>query len=530
MDTVQQQIEKAKKLILSEALPAAESLLSGVLEKEPGNSEARFELAKIFQIRGNDSLAEKGYGKVLEIDSSYYLANLELARIYYRQRLLDQALAQYRIFTSHISAGPEVFRELGRLCDDMGDPQAALGALETIVHSHPEDRELHLELGKIYREAGKDKESAGVFRKILALPGLEKDKFFYNKVLNELEITEKREFVESKLRAMIAMILDRCNIKCKICGIWKGRWQVRDSVLREIRELFPYMEDICWQGGEVFMMKGFDDVLEEGTGYPNLKQVIFTNGLLLNEKILEKLRKGRVDLVFSIDGVTKEVYEHIRSGGSFEKLTRVLGMIREFRKQYGRKLKIYFNPVIMKTNYTQLDDFIEFARRYEFDSVTFCPIRGEFGDENIFDLRNEKALGYIRKNMPGVLKRAREYGVRLNNWLPVECGPKHEAAPGSVKKISEPGPGKQGFQQKRDRMICYAPWQRLLLDCDGAVRPFAFCLKQFIGNTDTMSLAEIWNGEEIRRYRRKIAGGEYEDLCQPECISGQVRDKICKIE
>ena len=68
MNSVQTQIEKVKKLILSEALSEAGALLLGILRKEPRNTDALFEQAKIFQIMGNDSRAEKGYRKVIEID------------------------------------------------------------------------------------------------------------------------------------------------------------------------------------------------------------------------------------------------------------------------------------------------------------------------------------------------------------------------------------------------------------------------------------------------------------------------------
>ena len=81
--------------------------------------------------------------------------------------------------------------------------------------------------------------------------------------------------------------------------------------------------------------------------------------------------------------------------------------------------------------------------------------------------------------------------------------------------------------KKRSRMICYAPWQRLLLDNDGQVRPYAICTK-WIGHTKEYSLAQMWNNEAMQMYRRKIANNDFKDLCQPECISGQIRNKLCR--
>ena len=82
-------------------------------------------------------------------------------------------------------------------------------------------------------------------------------------------------------------------------------------------------------------------------------------------------------------------------------------------------------------------------------------------------------------------------------------------------------------QIKNNRMICYAPWQRILLDNDGQVRPYAICTK-WVGSTSKYSLKELWNSSQMQLYRRKLASNDFMDLCQPECISGQIRNKLCR--
>jgi MoaA/NifB/PqqE/SkfB family radical SAM enzyme/Flp pilus assembly protein TadD len=524
-------VETAKSFINEGKYTEALEILRHIVEVSPSDKYAHFELGKIFLIQGNDALAEQEYRKVVELDGNFHEAMLELARIYARQGRREMSLEQYGRIIAKVPQRIDAYKELGKLCEDMGSPDKALESLKTAAALCPDNHDVLFEYARSLREAGREKEAAGVFEKVLQFDAVKNDTFLHNKVLNELEIAQRKEVLESKLRAMIAMIVDRCNIKCRICGIWGGKWQVRDSVLREIVDLFPYMEDICWQGGEVFMMKGFDDILEEGTRHRNLRQVIFTNGLMINEKILSKLHKGKVDLVFSIDAVDKETYEYIRYGATYERLIKVLELVREFRKSTGSNMRTYFNPVVMRSNYRQVEDFIEFGKKYEFNAVTFAPIRGSWGNENIFDAKDEEALSYLGKAIPRAEKKAGEYGMRLNNWLPVkcECG---AAEPGKDGPSAGTVPEKKTTDGGRptNRMICYAPWQRLLIDCEGPVRPFGFCPGQYVGNTDTMSLAEIWNGEGMRSYRRRIANNDFKDLCQPECISGQVRDKICKIE
>lgn len=526
-------IEEAKKLIRENKLKDAEKILSNIDDKY-----AVFELAKIKIIQGNDNEAEGLYKKVLQLDKNIHEADLELARIYHRQRRNELAMQFYNKFTDKIKNNVDVFKEIGRLYEAMGNVDDALLNIDKAYQLAKDDITTNFELGIAYREAGRDFESANIFKQMLTDNRIKNDKFFHNKALNEYEISMRKEILESKPRAMIGMIMNKCNISCRICDIWReGVWQEPDRILKEIVELLPYMEDICWQGGEVFLMNGFEDMLSEGVKCKNLNQVIFTNGLLLNEKNLEIIAKGNVELVLSIDGATKESYEYIRRGASFEKLCKVLELIKEVRKSTGAKINTYYNPVICRTNYKEIEEMVEFGKKYDFTAITLNPIRG-YPEENIFQPIDEKAFEYMRKTIPLAEAKAKEYGIRFNNWMPVDCGCKeitfkHELINESVVKednkieVSEKKNSEDNKKKINNRMICYAPWQRLLLDNMGQTRPYAMCTK-WLGSTEEFSLAELWNSKNMQIYRRKLAQNDFHDICQPECISGQIRYKLCR--
>ena len=534
-------IEQAKLLIQQNKLKEAEEVLSKVDDKY-----AIFEIAKIKLIQGNDNAAEKLYKKVLTLDDTIYEAVLELARIYARQKRTDLAMIFYDKYTENINNNMDVYKEIGQIQESLGNNIEAVTQIERARDLSPEDISINFELGRAYREAGEDKKSAEIFKQMLEKDEIKNDKFLKNKALNEYEISMRKEILESKPRAMIGMIMNKCNISCRICGIWsRPQWQEPDRILKEIVDLLPYMEDICWQGGEVFYMKEFNSMLAEGIKCKNLNQVIFTNGLLLDEKNLDIIAKGRVELVLSIDGAKKETYEYIRRGANFETLCKKLELIKEVRKSTGAKINTYYNPVICKTNYKEIVDMVEFAHKYDFTSITLNPVRG-VPEENIFEPINEEAFEYMRKIIPIAEAKAKEYGIRFNNWMPIDCGCKeinfkHSSLVENIEndkkedfsKIKN-NVEKESIQisdnkvnKKNNRMICYAPWQRLLLDNDGQVRPYAICTK-WIGHTKDYSLAQMWNNEAMQMYRRKIANNNFMDLCQPECISGQIRNKLCR--
>jgi hypothetical protein len=63
-----------------------------------------------------------------------------------------------------------------------------------------------------------------------------------------------RKNLESKPRAMIGMIMNKCNKLPNLRYLERREMAGTGQNLKEIVELLPYMEDICWQGGEVFLM------------------------------------------------------------------------------------------------------------------------------------------------------------------------------------------------------------------------------------------------------------------------------------
>ena len=96
-----------------------------------------------------------------------------------------------------------------------------------------------------------------------------------------------------------------CNLNCEFCHVaaqCKGK--DTNKIDRQILEnLFaPTVESISIAGGEPFFVKGkLYDLLDQIP--ESMKSVgITTNGLLLNDKDIQILKKKNVRLLFSMDG------------------------------------------------------------------------------------------------------------------------------------------------------------------------------------------------------------------------------------
>jgi MoaA/NifB/PqqE/SkfB family radical SAM enzyme len=299
-------------------------------------------------------------------------------------------------------------------------------------------------------------------------------------------------------------------------------WDLPDDIIREIIGLFPYLEKIIWQGGEILLLDYFKDLLDEANKFPNLHQSIITNGLVITEELAKKLVRENIELTFSIDAVTKELYESIRKRAKFEELIRNIKLVNRLRHQRNFKnMSFRMHAVIMNSNYRELEGFVDFAKEYQFDALHLMPIWGNLnGPENIFYRNDTEALGYIKEKIGKVEKKARDYKIDLLNSLPFSSNRKDVRA--QMKSDTEAG-GDRGAPE--EGLLCHMPWKRLVINPAGNVSPACHC-KVMVGNVLRENLSDIWNNEKMQEYRRRIAAKDYTALCNPDCIDGIIAEEL----
>jgi MoaA/NifB/PqqE/SkfB family radical SAM enzyme len=367
-------------------------------------------------------------------------------------------------------------------------------------------------LGRSLREEGRSELAIREFEKNYSDTSCKNSPFISNMILNEVEIVKGKKIIESKPRGMGIALTNRCNIRCIMCSVWQNPWDIPEKTIREITGFLPYLQRIFWQGGEVFLSPYFEELLESISSYPNIRQDINTNGLLIDRNWAKKLARANANIIFSIDGITKETYEYIRRGAKFEDLLRNIGILNE---ETGRKCSTIINLVVMRSNYRELGGFIDFAKKYGFDRLQITPVDIN-NQENIFLHRDREALSYIDKIMPEIFEKAKACGICVSNWLPAieaPSSPKNDT--GSCGKTYADN------AENHNRIACYWPWQFLFIDWGGRVRPQCFCPKP-VGNIHNNTIAEIWNGQTIQSYREKLFNNDFQDCCDSRCVSGKM--------
>jgi MoaA/NifB/PqqE/SkfB family radical SAM enzyme len=142
--------------------------------------------------------------------------------------------------------------------------------------------------------------------------------------------------------------------------------------------------------------------MRESADIKNLEFSFQTNGLLLKQMYnrTKKIWKRTKKIGVSIDGATKETYERLRLGGSYDKILENLTFLKEKKKEHNFKLYLHF--VVQKDNYHEMIKIIELAEKYDVDSVCLNKIEDwntykNFPEINITDAEHPEHGKYLEQ-------------------------------------------------------------------------------------------------------------------------------------
>lgn len=162
-----------------------------------------------------------------------------------------------------------------------------------------------------------------------------------------------------------------CNLQCTMCnGDWSSSIRLHreakpalprlfgDRQLGEVEALAEDLDEIHLFGGEPLLMpeglRLLDIAAASGT-----RCVITTNGSVLTPRIEALLDRPGVDLVVSVDGTSREVYESIRCGASWDRLQEHLDRFAEIAARHGNRVALAH--CLMTTNWFEFADHLAWA-------------------------------------------------------------------------------------------------------------------------------------------------------------------------
>jgi MoaA/NifB/PqqE/SkfB family radical SAM enzyme len=538
MDSEINLIEKGKTCFAHKDYEGAKRIFEEALSVNPDSQESYFELGKICYIQQRYVQAIEKFKKAIDLDPGYTNAHYLLAKTYKETNRYEESIAE---FVRALELGYEnadihselyaAYKSLNKFSIAAEELKKAFGNEDGKELYGPELEGLCRDQIRLiqsynfegrYSDALKETEEASKFIGV-------KTPMFQNMLQNEIEIAQRKVELSCKIRALTVTLTNKCNLACIMCKTRNKPWDLPEKHLKGIIEVFPYLERVMWQGGEVFLYPGFKDLLKEASRFP-MRKIIATNGILIDREFAEIMVKSNVELTFSIDGATKEVYERIRQGASFEKVIESVKLINELRQSLNPKMETRLNVLVMRSNCQQIEQFLDFAKQYKFNTVFFNSTGNDFQNlnENIFCYsRDEEAISYINKIRARIADKARQYNIRLENWLP--SSEFLDQAQGQGLARRDIGKSEDKPTEKDEKLFCHVPWQRLYIDCGGYVRPDCLCpTEKYVGNISENTPEEIWNTEKMKEYRSRIINNDFRNFCNPDCVFGRVAQKNLK--
>lgn len=250
------------------------------------------------------------------------------------------------------------------------------------------------------------------------------------------KIIESKSLTCEKGPAIVQLNNDKtCNLSCPSCRtelensnhgeIFDQRKRVFDHSLNE--GIYTNIKELSITGsGDPFASKMYRELLTtiDGSKYPDLKINLFTNGVLFDENIWNKMTKIHKNIQFlriSIDAATENTYNIVRRGGDFKKLMRNLEFLsKKHEEGYFSVFTLCF--VVQTHNYKEMKEFIQLAKKFYNAEVYFQKIFNwgtytseEFKWHAIYELDHPEHQQFLEILKDSIFKGPR---VELGNLAP----------------------------------------------------------------------------------------------------------------
>ena len=297
-------------------------------------------------------------------------------------------------------------------------------------------------------------------------------------------------------------LTDSCNLRCSMCWVSPTHTDVLhlEDWLRLATEVSRWHPRITLTGGEPTLLRDLLPLIA-GIKRNRLYVSLNTNGWRLEEVARELVESGLDDIAVSLDGLSS-VHDRIR-GREGSWMRAAAGLREMVRVREGRR-----RPVVRVT--TVLDD------RNIGDLLALNAELSTLGvDCHTVQHRWFLTAEQHRRNCLEVKERLGTTGDGVAGlvWAPA---PPHDLIP--VLRALRTAPFPTRVEQSphltdeeilswyRDpdvalRRSCRSRWFRLTVLPDGRVTP---CLGFVAGSVRERRLDEIWNGPELRRFRREL--------------------------
>jgi len=295
-------------------------------------------------------------------------------------------------------------------------------------------------------------------------------------------------------------ITQDCNLYCRMCRDSleiTGKTMPYDLFCRLVDETSPYVKSYAlFNSGEPLLVKDF----RERVDYANSKKrsdcsiEISTNGMLLNDDMIDFLLSREVNVCVSFDGADKATFEKIRRGANFERICDNLHKLELAYADTAIQKSPSIYVTIQKDNQSQLLKIAELVYSLGVRHISFGFVN--FPSEYAPD------MGEMRAEIEKTTEFINNHGI-LNSLYPAKVGDYVWWGDKYVRK--------ENFIVDAH---CNAPFVSAAVRYNGDV--YLCCnVSEYVDNISDKSFLEVWQSERFNKLRESVnLNGDMPDKCK----------------
>lgn len=326
-----------------------------------------------------------------------------------------------------------------------------------------------------------------------------------NLELNIKELYENKTILESYPIKLFLEISQKCNLKCIMCDHENYSSEQKDFSI----ELFDKIKPLLHKAEEVnFFMVGEPTLSEyllgflEDTKAYSFVPKIFTNGTILNEKILNTFDERGMFLNISIEAATPKIYELIR-GASWDHFERnVKKYANRYKHRKNDRFHIRFSSSVAIDHISEVVNIVEFARKMGIRDIFIAALDYWILSNRHLSVDAKKTVFYFNKGK----ELADKYGIRFScprkiGDFVIENNNNWKDFPLPIDKYTNTYP--ESFNPNPFTKECGFPWIQTVIRANGDV--LACCQgRHLMGNLYENTFDTIWNGAKYQALRAQL--------------------------
>lgn len=316
-----------------------------------------------------------------------------------------------------------------------------------------------------------------------------------------------------------------CNLNCPYCYVGEDRKknELTTDEWFNIIEQIPFYSFVTLVGGEPLLRKDFIPILKSTAKKTLGKLNVVTNGILINDEIIDAFIKTKMMLLsVSLDGYGENHDKNRGKDGIFDKIISNLDNLNT-KKGKNSKPMIDIKTIVLENNLEDLPKLYKLCDEMQFDflSIAFLRnnnlkqnsvLRESFGEEfyaqkypikPYFDIEHFKEVYKEIKSMNGntQIRFSPKFGCKSDDKS-------------TLQQIEE------FFNYDDNRPIqeiyepCLYPFSNMMINPQGDVYP---CLSLKIGNVREKSLKKVFNEPKYCCFRKNLKYSKVFEACQMCC-------------